>query len=463
MRRLLVGLSAVLAVLVPATSAVAAPTPPTVTRGATVPRGATIPSPPEFDPAFYAPPRSAYANRQPGEIIAARQITVANAGLIPVNVDAWQVSYRSTDSRGIAIAAVTTLLKPRGSSNRPRPLVSAQLAEDSLGHYCAPSYALQQFSLSTVGGQITVPLEFLIARGFLQQGYAVSIPDHQGPRSAYAAGPLAGRITLDGMRAAKAFSRLGVTDSSPMALYGYSGGAIATGHAAELRRSYAPDLNVVGAAEGGVPADLGVVLNNGNGQLFAGMIMAAIMGLSREYPYFHDFLARHLNPLGQALMVVKQPLCVQYQTQFAPFLNLKGMIDYPGDPMRAPAVRRVVDETRLGRTAPDVPLFVWNSNPDELIPVGQVSTMVSSYCRKGAQVRYTRDHFSEHITAEISGAPRAMLWLRDRIEGRPAAHGCATVDQGSMALDPAAQREFVAVVGDDLAGLFGKALGSPPR
>ncbi|WP_374710713.1 lipase family protein [Rhodococcus sp. USK10] len=39
----------------------------------------------------------------------------------------------------------------------------------------------------------------------LAQGWAVVLPDHQGPNAAYAAGPLAGRITLDGIRAAENF------------------------------------------------------------------------------------------------------------------------------------------------------------------------------------------------------------------------------------------------------------------
>lgn len=99
---------------------------------------APVPLPPEFDPGFYQPPAELVASKAPGEIIAVRQVNLANFGLIPVNVDAWQVSYRSNNSRDEPIAAVATVAKPRGSA--PDKLVSMQIAEDSLAGYCAPSY-----------------------------------------------------------------------------------------------------------------------------------------------------------------------------------------------------------------------------------------------------------------------------------------------------------------------------------
>ena len=76
-------------------------------------------------------------------------------------------------------------------------------------------------------------VEFDAALLALGQGWAVALPDHQGPNMAYAAGPLGARITLDGIRAAKRFAPIGVGDDSPVGLYGYSGGAIVTGRPSE--------------------------------------------------------------------------------------------------------------------------------------------------------------------------------------------------------------------------------------
>ncbi|MEU8898743.1 lipase family protein [Nocardia sp. NPDC048505] len=425
----------------------------------TVPAAPAVALPPELDPGFYRPPAAVVAAKAPGEIIAARQVQVANAGLIPINVDAWQVSYRSNNSRDEAIAAVATVLKPRGSA--PDKLVSMQIAEDSLAAYCAPSYAVRQWSLATFLGQIVAPLEFVIAQGALQQGWAVVIPDHQGPDSAFAAGPLAGRITLDGIRAARDFAPMRLAEQTRVGLYGYSGGAIATGHAAELQPSYAPELNIVGVAEGGVPADFGPLLDIGNGQMWSGMIMGAVLGLGREYPDFGDLLRRDLDPLGQGLAVLKGGLCVQYNTALFPFMNMKGLLRVPeGDPMRNPVVRATLDKTRMGQAVPGAPMFIWQANPDELVPVGPVNTLVDTYCRNpAARVQYVREHLGEHVSTEVSGTATALLWLRDRLDGVPAEHGCSTSDAGLMALNPAGLALLGQTFGETVASFFGKPIG----
>ncbi|AHH15167.1 putative lipase [Nocardia nova SH22a] len=419
---------------------------------------APIPLPPELDPGFYHPPADIVAAKAPGEIIAAREVHVANLGVVPVNVDAWQVSYRSNNSRDQAIPAVATVLKPRGST--PDKLVSMQIAEDSLAGYCAPSYAIQHLSASTFLGQIVAPAEFVIAQGALQQGWAVVIPDHEGPDNAYAAGPLAGRITLDGIRAARDFAPMRVAPDARIGMYGYSGGAIATGHAAELKSSYAPELNIVGTAEGGVPADLGMTLNVANGQMTSGLVLAAVMGLTHEYPEFGQFVGEHMDPLGRAVTTVQSGLCVQYVSSLLPFLNIKGMLQVPGDPMRQPPVADVLDKTRMGKTVPDMPMYIWQGNPDEIIPVGQVNNLVDTYCQSpSATVQYTREHFAEHVATEISGAGPAMLWLRDRLDGVPAQPGCHTGDAGWLLLDPNGFQMLASTFGETFASFFGKPIG----
>ncbi|MFZ2242773.1 MAG: lipase family protein [Gordonia amarae] len=419
-----------------------------------------IPLPQELDPSFYEPPKATYRDKKPGEIIAARRINAANLGVVPLNVDAWQLSYRSTNSRGEPIAAVTTLVKPRGTTKGPRKLVSMQLAEDSLAGYCSTSYAVQQWSAAAPAGQIVVPAEMIIMQGMLAQGWAVALPDHQGPNMAYAAGPLGARITFDGIRAAKRFAPIGIGDDSPVGLYGYSGGAIVTGHAAELKQTYAPELNIVGAAEGGVPADLKVVLNASTNNVTSGLILGAVMGLGREYPDFQKFLNKHMNAEGKALTSLKNPLCVQYQSILLPFLNIKGFLRWPGDPVNAPAVKRVLNETKMGKTVPDMPMYIWNSALDEIIPVRQVDTLVRTYCRDPkASVTYTRDHLSEHVIAEISGAPLAILWLKDRLDGKPAQQRCVTRDELTMGTDARWWPTFSDTVGTVVAGLFGQQIG----
>lgn len=79
------------------------------------------PAPPFLDPAFYNPDPARVAAAAPGEILSARQVNLANFWLIPLDVRAWQLSYRSTDTHGEAIPAVATVIVP----HRPAPTGSA--------------------------------------------------------------------------------------------------------------------------------------------------------------------------------------------------------------------------------------------------------------------------------------------------------------------------------------------------
>ncbi|WP_410876666.1 lipase family protein [Nocardia sp. A7] len=419
-----------------------------------------IPLPPELDPGFYLPAAETVAATAPGEIIAVRQVNVADFGLLPIDVDAWQVSYRSNNSRDEAIPAVATLIKPRGQAVEPRKLLSVQMAEDSTAGYCAPSYALQHLSVAPLAGQIVVPAEFLFAQAALAQGWAVVVPDHQGPNSAYAAGPLAGRITLDGIRAATSFAPLEAGSTAPVGLYGYSGGSIATGHAAELHATYAPELNIVGVAEGGVGADLYAALRMSNNQLTSGLVYAAVIGLTREYPDFAAYLDQRLDPLGKGLTAVKSSLCVQYQSMLLPFLNLDAMIA-SGDGPLDPPVAAMLADTKMGKSVPDMPLFIWHSAWDEILPLAATDTLVDTYCRDpNTSLTYTRDHASEHIVAEVVGGPAALIWLRDRLDGVPAPAGCTTSDAGTMAATPGALDFLGDTLAAKFASLFGMPLGS---
>ena len=80
------------------------------------------------------------------------------------------------------------------------------------------------------------------------------VPDAEGQRAGFAAGPEYGMNTLDSMRAAFHSSTVGLPRDARIALLGYSGGAIASGWAAELAPTYASDVNdrMIGAAIGGV-------------------------------------------------------------------------------------------------------------------------------------------------------------------------------------------------------------------
>ena len=81
-----------------------------------------------------------------------------------------------------------------------------------------------------------------------------------------------GYQSLDALRATINFAPSGLSSATRVAQIGYSGGATATGWAAQLQASYAPDLKVVGFISGGTPADLAGALNYIDGGTWAGFV-----------------------------------------------------------------------------------------------------------------------------------------------------------------------------------------------
>ncbi|MFE9582963.1 lipase family protein [Nocardia sp. NPDC006044] len=412
------------------------------------------------DPSFYYPAGDVVASKAPGEIIAARQMVPSFFSVIPLDVDAWQLSYRSTNTRNEPVAAVTTVMKPRGS--RPDRLISYQIPQDSLAPHCAPSQTIQQATVpSNYRGSVGPDSEVLIPLYALSQGWAVSLPDHEGPANAFGAGPLAGQITLDGVRAAENFAQMSLDRGADtmVGLIGNSGGAIAAGWAAEMKEQYAPELNVVGVAEGGVPADMTAMVDLANSQLAAGLIYSGVLGVAREYPELQEYLDQHLNPLGKAMIGPQSNMCMGWNvmTMF-PFLNIKGLFDSP-DMVREPVPAAVLEKVRMGNNVPKMPMFIYQSNPDWIAPVGAVNRLVDDYCRNAdAKVEYNRTHANEGYSLFVTAQPRVMSWMKDRFDGVPVAKGCIRNDVAGIALEGAEQEEFAAAVGPRIAALSEQAI-----
>lgn len=388
--------------------------------------------PPELDQ-FYRAPAADITATAPGGIIKARQITPAFFNVLPENVDAWQVLYRTNDSHGKAVATVTTLIKPRGVAPAGgRKLISYQVAEDSTAAYCAPSYGIQQGSIPFYSDFVNMLEANLAIVEAASQGYAVSIPDYQGINSAYGAAILGGQASLDGIRAAENFApmQLDAGKKTRVAMLGYSGGTIPTGWAAEHGQTYAPELNIVGISIGGVAmADLKAVLRKNNTQVSAGLIGAAFYGFATEYPEVQHTLDTKFDNFGRFTMAIKSFLCHSpLGSVVFPFWNYLG--DYTGalhDPLDEPTIDAAIKANALGQARPTVPMFIYHAQNDTLIPNLGTDNLVNWYCHDpNQQISYTREYFAEHISGLLAWIPKGYDWAVDRLEGKPMSKGCTT-------------------------------------
>ena len=152
-----------------------------------------------IDP-FYEPP-AGFEHARPAPCCARRDVELAFLGLVPQQFTATQLLYRTTDMNGMPQAAVTTVIVPdrtRGRRARSRSCPTSARSTP-LQARCFPSYALRRRA-KALGA--LAQFEFLLVAAALAEGWAVSVPDHEGPKGMWGAPYEPGYHVLDGVRAA---------------------------------------------------------------------------------------------------------------------------------------------------------------------------------------------------------------------------------------------------------------------
>ena len=375
----------------------------------------------------------------PGTILDVRPVELPSLGLDRIE-SSWQVLFRSNDTNEDAQIGVATVVLPKAKWDGPgpRPLLASSAATDSLGLACQPSATLRK-------GIPPTPPNAVLDQRFLDDGYALVIPDHQGPKAAYAAGRQAGHIVLDSIRAARSFVPPGEDDApleeSKIAQLGFSGGAIAAGWAAQIQPTYAPELedDFVGTSIGGVPADFGALMTTMDGYWGpAGIFRAAVLGVAREYPALY----RLLNPVGDVFAYTSRNSCSDE-------LHWQGVVPIPIDDLTLdrhvladPEVRRILVDNALGpnpdrpKEIPSQPMQVWQGDSDAPIvpntsiaiddywvPTWAVKRMVSRWCEAGVRTQY-QPVPGEHLMSSTSGIEPAYAWIDARMRDLPLEATC---------------------------------------
>lgn len=369
------------------------------------------------------PPPAPFYHTDPEVLAAAAKGEVINTRVVTMpaftGYEVTEIAYRSTDTREEPILATATVVRPPNA--RPDgPVLSYQHYLNALGQRCAPTETLVNPTLETVQDNAMV---FLRAR--LDQGWTVLIPDHLGPKVAYPGGQLSGRIVLDGMRAVRDDPRFDARHSRFAAL-GYSGGGIASAWVGVMHDDYAPDVNLVGVAQGGVPTDMTTMarmIGNAPHPAF-GLAFAAAVGMAREYPDAIR-LEEKLTPQGWALFERMRGRCTATLLTGGAFHSVP-MVLKGGDLMAEEGLMRAFAENsvRLNPDVPRVPVFMWHSRTDPLVPFWDAEETAQRYCREGTPLTWEPGLAPEHLIGAVEKLPAAMNWLQQRLDGVPAGRAC---------------------------------------
>lgn len=375
---------------------------------------------PADDP-FYRPPHG-WKKSKPGDILRSRKIEAGTYGAIKLHVDAWQILYRTERTNSTPLATVTTVLVPKDADTGK--LVSMASPENACTTKCAPSY-LFRYSGHLDLSNLEPRWEQLVYLTFLQRGWIVVSPDHEGPNSAFSAGVQQGKAVLDSIRAVLRFKEINWNKHVQVIGHGYSGGAIANGWAAAMQHIYAPEIHMAGWSLGGTPSDPAMTLNFLDGTLSAGIVVNGAVGLAQGYPEIERVMEKKWTDAGRKAVADARDKCIYEMVftyanqtfQSSKFINGNTRLT------DIPAVGKVMDELVLGRNAtltPKAPVFMFHAAYDEEIVWYQANNTAVAWCGNGANIRFLTESSPDmnHVATYLLNIPYIVEFMEDRFSGK---------------------------------------------
>jgi hypothetical protein len=380
----------------------------------------------------------------PGAVLKTRSVPYHILGF-PTLLETTQLLYRSTSQTGKPTVNVTSVIQPLELRDKTK-VISYQSAYDSLSQNDEPSYAISG-GPPTLGG-VVPNVELGVFGPFLAEGYTVIVPDTEGQRADFAAGPEYGMNTLDSIQAA--FNSSAIDSDAKVAMLGYSGGALATEWAAELAPTYAPDVNkhLIGAAMGGVLVHPAHNLHYVEGSwIWAGVMAMALVGIARAFEIdFTPYLSAHGAKLYKNMQnaSIVDVLGLKYAgLKWDDLAKPK----YP-TPESIPLYVTCANQLIMGTGGtPTIPLFIGQgaggeregtpgNKPgigagDGVMIAGDVRTLARDYCAAGTTVHYEQYDALSHVLSLVPWLPNSIAWIKQRFAELPPPQNCSSIRPGN--------------------------------
>ncbi|MEU8346063.1 lipase family protein [Spirillospora sp. NPDC048832] len=403
---------------------------------AAAPAGAAPPACDASDADIYAAPPAAVTGN-PGDLLACRPAKLTNIpGDVPMK--AWKVRYVSTDAKGAKNVVTGTVAIPDAAWTKggSRPTVAFNPGTLGSGPQCAFSRQLAgEFVDMYEGANLTL---------FLKAGFAVAATDGvgylDGQVHTYMIGANAGHALLDVVRTSRRIPGGTLAADGKVGISGYSEGGAAALWGAQLAASYAPELDVAGAAAGGVPGDLKLTAKQLNGSFFAGFLADALVGLNAAYPEMP--FTELMNDKGAQAIKDVESHCL-YGT-LAVFLGAR-VENFSKDKLSLEqlyAVKgpdgttwgEIVDRQKLGvdigtpasaaKYKIGFPVFQYRGWLEEIIPHETEDATRQAYCAAGINTTWKNTYPTEHLSTDWGAAGDVANFLGDRFEGKPVTGNC---------------------------------------
>ena len=306
----------------------------------------------------------------------------------PDGASAWHIRYRSKAQDGSMVEITGVVVAPKGPAPKGgRNVVAWAHGTVGIGEDCAPTQHPKLFE--NIGG----------LKGLLAAGDVVVATDYQGlgtpGPSPFLIGVSSGRAVLDSVRAARAIPEADASDK--VVTWGESQGAHAAMWAAQIARSYAPELHVVAVAAAAPPTNLVENFKKTTDTLAHALLTAFS---TQAYANVYGIkLSTFSNGIGQEFIHRLAKDCLHVNTADG-LANIGGLILSDQVPYHvSPEWQRLLREnTAAPIKAGDPPLLLAQGS-------------------KGG----------DHTTIIAKSAGATLPWIADRFAGRPATSDCKSL------------------------------------
>ena len=356
---------------------------------------------------FYTPPDPLPAG-EPGTIIRSEPLT----DNVPEGAQAWRVMYLSKGADGEPVAVSGIVAAPTGESDAPRPVVA--WAHGTLG---------VQPACGT--GHLDNPFEFIPeVERLMQQGYVLAATDYPGLGTPgvhhYLFGEVEAAAVLDSVRAAQ---QLDTGAGDRFAVWGHSQGGHSTLWAAELAATYAPELELVGAAAIAPAADLiGILDASMNARAGAILVSMALYAWNAHFP--GASLADIVAPEAVEQVNKLAGTCVTTPAAFLLLGQLLPPAEFLPDNLTEIDSFQAFIEANTPDRPIDVPLLIAHGTADQIIPFEGSVKEAARRCAAGEDVELERYPGADHNPVVEYSAVRVVGWIEDRFNGRPSGSTC---------------------------------------
>jgi pimeloyl-ACP methyl ester carboxylesterase len=351
----------------------------------------------------------------PGSLVSAMTMPGLVASSDGRHLQAARVVYRSTSGDDGAPTVVSgAVVVPLGAPPAGGwPIVAFGHGTTGIDEPCAPSSSDSLMGMSGVVAAI------------VSKGFAVVMPDYEGLGAPgvhpYTDSRTAGLNMIDAVRAL----RLTFKNASNrwMAL-GHSQGGGAAWAADERARSYAPELDLVGAVALAPAADVSKFVDKAKaGTLTQDQMLAfplIIESLARRFPELNrdDYRNGWATRSWDALTACSGPLVSQRPAAAA---GLAPAQLVPSSALAETRMREQLQRWALPQQPLSAPMFVVYGTNDTLIDAQWTTDAIARACALGGTITWQLQPGKGHGDIDFSAA---LSWIVERFAGEPATNDC---------------------------------------